>query len=226
VRLLAFDTSSQRASAAVVDDDGILARREADVARHGKALEPLLRAVLADAGLSPAELNGIAVGLGPGSFTGTRIGVAAAKGLAFGLGLPLVGIGSLEVLAAAVGDEGLCAPLVDAGRGRVYGALYELGPRQPRAVIEPFDEPPSDAVARVGEARIVGNGIARHEAIGAVADAADGERTPDAAVLARLAQLRHAAGDVAGPGIEPLYVRSSDAKLPARPLAQASSKPS
>lgn len=199
------------------------------MARHGKALEPLLKATLDEAGLTPEALGAIAVGLGPGSFTGTRIGVAAAKGLAFGLGVPLVGVGSLEVLAAAVGDAGLCAPLVDAGRGRVYGAVYELGPEAPRLVSGPFDEPPADALARVraaGEARIVGNGLLRHEAIGAVAEAADGERTPDATVLARLAQLRLAAGEVAGPGLEPIYVRSSDAKLPSRPQAQPSSKPS
>ncbi len=222
MRLLAFDTSSQRASAAVVDGDTVLARREAEVARHGKALEPLLRAVLADAGSSPEDLAGIAVGLGPGSFTGTRIGVAAAKGLAFGLDVPLVGIGSLEVLAAGVGDAGLCAPLVDAGRGRVYGALYELGPEGPRAVVEPFDEPPAEALERVRRddpVRIVGNGVARHEAIGAVAEAADGERTPDAVVLARLARTRLAAGAIAGPGLEPIYVRPSDATLPARPQA-------
>ena len=231
MRVLAFDTSSQRASAAVLDGDSLLARREADVARHGKALEPLLRAVLEAASLAPSDLDLVAVGLGPGSFTGTRIGVAAAKGLAFGCEVPLVGVGSLEVLAAGVGDAGLCAPLVDAGRGRVYGAVYELGPGAPVLRLGPFDLPPADAVSHAREAagdaplRIVGNGIARHEAIKAVAKASDGELTPDAEVLGRLALVRHAAGAIAPPGLEPVYVRSSDAKLPARALeTQASTK--
>ncbi|MBO6937025.1 MAG: tRNA (adenosine(37)-N6)-threonylcarbamoyltransferase complex dimerization subunit type 1 TsaB [Deltaproteobacteria bacterium] len=225
MRVLAFDTSSQRASAAVLDGDSLVARQEADVARHGKALEPLLRAVLDAAGLAPADLDLVAVGLGPGSFTGTRIGMAAAKGLAFGCGIPLVGVGSLEVLAAGVGDSGRVAPLVDAGRGRVYGALYELGTGRPVTRLEPFDLPPDEAVSRVQGARVVGNGILRHEAI--TGDASDGERTPDAEVLGRLALLRHAAGEIAPPGLEPIYVRSSDAKLPARALTtQLSTKPS
>lgn len=225
MRLLAFDTSSQRASAAVVDGDRLLARREAEVARHGKALEPLLRATLEAAGLGAGDLEAIAVGLGPGSFTGTRIGVAAAKGLALGLGVPLVGVGSLEVLAAAAGEAGFCAPLVDAGRGRVYGALYELGPPVPHTVVAPFDELPEAALAKLGEGvRIVGNGIARHDAIGG--DAADAERTPDAVVLARLARVRLGAGEVAGPALEPIYVRPSDATLPSRRQGQSPSKPS
>lgn len=228
MRVLAFDTSSQRASAAVVDGASLLASEQAEVARHGKALEPLLRSVVASAELALADLDLIAVGLGPGSFTGTRIGVAAAKGLAFGCGIPLVGVPSLEVLAAGT-EASLCAPLVDAGRGRVYGALYALGADRPALRLDPFDLPPAEAVQWVREAtdgslRIVGNGIARHEAIAAVADAADGERTPDAEVLARLALVRFAAGETAPPGLEPVYVRSSDAKLPARPLAQPSTK--
>ncbi len=230
MRVLAFDTSSQRASAAVLVGGSLAARQEADVARHGKALEPLLRAVLQAAELTPADLDLVAVGLGPGSFTGTRIGVAAAKGLAFGAGVPLVGVGSLEVLAAGLGESGLCAPLVDAGRGRVYGAVYELSAERPIARLEPFDLLPSEALSRIGEvgdARIVGNAIERHQAIGTVAEANDGERTPDAEVLGRLALLCHAAGEIAPPGLEPVYVRSSDAKLPARSLAvQASTKPS
>ena len=235
--VLAFDTSSRRASAAVVRGAELLALRDAEVARHGQSLEPLLRETLAAAAVGPADLDLVAVGLGPGSFTGTRIGVAAAKGLALGLGLPLVGIGSLDVLAAGEGGAGLRAPLVDAGRGRVYGALYEAAVgAAPRPRTELFDLPPEQALetlaaAAAGEPfQLLGSGLARHpvlaEAAGADAESL-AERTPAAPSLAALA-IRVAQSErpsaVAAPELEPLYVRPSDAKLPGQP--QLRPKPS
>ena len=229
MRVLAFDTSSPRASAAFVDGSAVRAHRQQEVKRHGSALQPLLRDVLEDAGVTLADLELIAVGVGPGSFTGTRIGLAEAKGLAFGRGLPLVGIGSLEVLAAAVEGDDLRAPVVDAGKGRVYGALYARSDGRMVLRGEPFDHAPEAALEALrdlacGEPfRLVGSGLARHESLRVHAHGGVGSETPDARVLARLALDQAARGAVSGPALEPLYVRPCDAKLPARPQATTDS---
>ncbi|MDI3279958.1 MAG: tRNA (adenosine(37)-N6)-threonylcarbamoyltransferase complex dimerization subunit type 1 TsaB, partial [Bacillota bacterium] len=92
---------------------------------HSERLMPALVRLLAEAGVEPKELDLIAVSIGPGSFTGLRIGVATAKGLAYALRKPLVAVGSLDALAygASLGCGYIC-PLIDARRGRVYTALY------------------------------------------------------------------------------------------------------
>jgi len=226
VRVLAFDSSSSTASAVFATADSVLAARRAEVKRHGTALQPLLEEVLREAGASLDDVELIAVGLGPGSFTGTRIGVAVAKGLAFGRGLPLVGVGSLEVLAAGFPGEGLRAPLVDAGRGRVYGGVFATdgGGVALRGAL--FDQTPEAALTQLAEqgpVTVLGSGVARYEALAAHDARTAGDETPDAAVLARLAIHRAAAGRLAEPTLEPIYVRASDAKLPARAQAVSDS---
>jgi tRNA threonylcarbamoyladenosine biosynthesis protein TsaB len=102
--VLAFDTSAGACSAAVLGGDGtVLARRcEALERGHAERLLPMLRDVLAEAGVEIADLALLAVTIGPGTFTGIRIGLAAARGLALASGLPLVGVTSLEAVAASV----------------------------------------------------------------------------------------------------------------------------
>jgi tRNA threonylcarbamoyladenosine biosynthesis protein TsaB len=93
---------------------------------HDASLQPLIEQVLAEAGWSPRQLERIAVGIGPGSFTGLRVGIAFAHGLAEGLQLPLVGVSSLQAMAAAVSeqDRRLRVPLLDARRGEFFLAAY------------------------------------------------------------------------------------------------------
>jgi tRNA threonylcarbamoyladenosine biosynthesis protein TsaB len=128
--LLAIDTSSGIASLALKRDSVLLADESWDVGRrHSQELIGHLDALLAQAGGTVADLAAIGVALGPGSFNGVRVGVTAAKTLAFALGLPLYGVCTLDVIAAgaAYQDDVIVCALLEAGRGEVYRALYRFG---------------------------------------------------------------------------------------------------
>lgn len=128
MRILGIESSTAAGSAAVVE--GELLRGEvwfAGAGTHSQMLLGSVAKVLELAGTQPRNLNGVAVGLGPGSFTGVRVALSTAKGLAFGLGIPLVGVPTLEGLAAGVAHCcGLVCPMVDARARRVYTALFRF----------------------------------------------------------------------------------------------------
>lgn len=137
-RLLLIETSSRLCSVAVAEGGSIIAEREdlnLQGFRHAEALHPMIKEVLAAAGLKVRDLTGIAAGQGPGSYTGLRIGLSAAKGLALPWGIPCYGVSSLEMLAAAVREvltekqeeqEDSCIwTAMDARRMEVYEAFFE-----------------------------------------------------------------------------------------------------
>src|SRR5277367_540029 len=107
------------------DGETLGALTEPTARGHQERLAPMTRDLMARAGLNFAALDRIGVTVGPGSFTGLRVGLAFAKGLAFALGQPCVGVGTLEALAASLGADGPTAAVIDAGRGRVYLQLFE-----------------------------------------------------------------------------------------------------
>ena len=231
MRLLALDTSTFVGTVAVVRDGELLAEWSASVrASHGETLLPHIARVLELSGLALPELDGIAVGIGPGSFTGVRIGVATAKGLALALAKPIVGVSSLRTLARGInGGAGLRVPVLDAHKGEVYCAAYTLdGLGELEERVAPFHAAPDEAARRLRAAArderlwVAGNGLARYgEAFIAplgslVARAPSFCDVPRAACLAHeaLVQLaRSGPSDLAG--LEPMYLRGSDAKLPA-----------
>ncbi len=155
---LGLDTSGPHLALAVADDAGHpIARRTDDVGRgHAERIVPTLEALLADAGAERRDLAAVTVGVGPGSYTGLRVGVATARGLALGLGVPLGGASSLAPVAWAALAPGETGVVVrDARRGNVYAALFE---RTPDGLIEhlPARKRPRDAVAAEhGDARWV-----------------------------------------------------------------------
>lgn len=230
MRLLAMDTSTFVGTVGVVKEGELLAEWSASVrATHGETLLPHVAKVLELAGLPLADIDALAVGIGPGSFTGVRIGVATAKGLALAQQKPLVGVTSLRVLARGlVAGTALCAPLIDAHKGEVYAALYELDAEG--ALVErlaPFHAPPEEAGARVRAAAgeqpfgIAGNALARYGESLRAALGPHARRAPTfcdvprAACLAHEAELQlqsHGPSDLAS--LEPMYLRPSDAKLP------------
>ena len=125
MKMLSFDTSSDRLSAALFQADKRLAFYESDAPiRHSETLAPILEKVIRKAGLRPQEIKCVAVGLGPGSFTGLRIAVTTAKVLAYSLKANLVGISSLEAIARTGDRDGDFAVLVDAKKFQVYAAIY------------------------------------------------------------------------------------------------------
>jgi tRNA threonylcarbamoyladenosine biosynthesis protein TsaB len=137
--LLAFDTSTPTARVGVLSPQGeCVVARERTAARHSSNLLALCDEVLREAGVRVGGLGAIACGAGPGSFTGLRVGLAVAKGLALPTGLPLVMVSSLEALAhdlAARGPEStLLLPCLDAGKSQVYARLYAVTAGGPRAL--------------------------------------------------------------------------------------------
>jgi tRNA threonylcarbamoyl adenosine modification protein YeaZ len=188
---LAFDTATSVATSALVDDGEVLGER---VSRAQTLLEDV-DALLRQGGAHPRDLDALAVGVGPGSFTGLRIGLAAARGLAFSLALRGAGVSTLAALAA--GAPG-ALPVIDARRKEVF-TLVDGEP----AVLAPAD---------LRASLCVGDGAVRYrdvlEANGAVVPPDDDERhLPHARFHA---QLAGDLGDV--DAIEPLYLRAPDAK--------------
>ena len=175
---------------------------------HQERLAPMAAEVMARAGVAFAALDLVAVTLGPGSFTGLRVGLAFARGVGLASGVPLAGIGTLAALAA--GADGLAAGVIDARRGLVYVQAFEAG----RALSDPDILPLAEAAAALtplsrGRLTLVGPGAALlAEAIPGAA--VDPRPAPDLAALGRLAASARPAAD-----LRPLYLRAPDA----RPMA-------
>jgi tRNA threonylcarbamoyladenosine biosynthesis protein TsaB len=133
MRILALETSTAACAVAVVDGESLLAELTLQVPRaHSTRLMPLIAQALAESGMAKSDLDGIAVGVGPGSFTGLRIGLATAKGLAYALGKPCAGVSTLRALAYGTGAQmGLVVPVLDAKRDEVFAAVYAAGDRDP-----------------------------------------------------------------------------------------------
>ena len=127
MKLLVIDTSGPVCGVAVMADDKMLCEYTAQNHNtHSANLMPMTEAALASAGLDRHELNAIAAVTGPGSFTGVRIGVATAKGLAHGLGIPCIPVDALEALSVSAGSfDGVVCPIQDARAGQVYGAAFK-----------------------------------------------------------------------------------------------------
>ena len=127
MRVLALETSAKACSAAVTEDGRVLASAfQCTGLTHSRTLMPMVEAMLKNAELVLADCDAVAVANGPGSFTGIRIGVSAAKGLAFSIEKPAVGVSTLEAMARNVAMvDGLVVCAMDARRQQVYNALFE-----------------------------------------------------------------------------------------------------
>ena len=142
---LVFDTSAAHCAAAVVEGDAVLAGATERMARgQAEALVPLLQRLMAEAGHDPTELTALGVGIGPGNFTGTRIAVATARGLALALGRPAIGVSSFELIRDPADPPDAAAELVSvpAPREMAYVCPYRDGtPRAAPQLIDPADPP-------------------------------------------------------------------------------------
>jgi tRNA threonylcarbamoyladenosine biosynthesis protein TsaB len=193
VRLvLAFDTATEMATSALLDDGRVLGERVSEP----RALLAAIDALLVEAGAAPTDLAALVVGTGPGSFTSTRIGLAAARGLALALELQVAGVSTLDALASA-GDGVL--PVIDARRRQVFVP-------GPRAV------DPDDLDVEPGML-VIGSGAVRYrhtlEAKGATVPADDDP------IHVPYARLHAALAREFGPAeaVQPIYVRAPDAKV-------------
>jgi tRNA threonylcarbamoyl adenosine modification protein YeaZ len=234
--VLAIDTSTAVSAVGWVEVDAAASRPDASrFARlvapadpgHAETLLSRMTAALATGGYALADVGLLAVGRGPGTFTGLRIGLGTAKGLALAHGTPLVGISSLEALALSTGVEGPVAPLIDARRGELYAAIYDVRCEDGRPVARLVQEEqvvrPEALAAALGVAafpsriRFAGNGALRYagavRALGELLPAAAAAPDPCRMALLGLERfLRDGPEDAAA--IAPNYLREPDAKLP------------
>jgi len=221
VNILALDTTLGACSAAVARG-GVAAPEkfsafELRTREHAEVIVPMMTRVMDEAGLTYDGLDAIAVTTGPGTFTGVRVGVSTARGLALALGLPLIGVTSLEVMAHMALEQLDSAPdtlgiVVDARRGEVYMALFD---GEGAVISDPSARTPEQAVELIpGKGRVVlaggGAGLVSGAAksLGLEFDTVLPVLQPDAATLASLALTRTACE---GP-LHPLYLRPPDAK--------------
>jgi len=211
--VLALDTALETCSAAVVDGGRVLAARSEPMARgHQERLAPLVAEVVAEAGVGFERLDRIAVTVGPGSFTGLRVGLAFAKGLGLALGRPVIGVGTLEAMAA--GSDGAVAVVLDARREQVYVQAFRDG--RPLGGAEALSAEDAAALAKSAAAgaplQLIGSGgplLAPYLPDARLTQSAGA----DPVALARLAANREPSEP------KPIYLRAPDAKLPASALS-------
>jgi len=227
VKIAAFDTSSSSGSIAILDDDRLVA--EVTVARPGLHAEWLLAAfggMLKDIGAAVSDIDLYAVGAGPGSFTGLRIGISAVKGLAWACGKRVAGVSTLEALAMNLrsSNTAVC-PILDARKGEVYAAVYGFDGAFRRVIIEEAAFKPAILFDRIREAGLadavifLGNGLSSYR--DAVTDNLPGAGiTPAALWHVRALNVALLALDAPDKAVEPdvlvpVYLRKSEVELKA-----------
>jgi tRNA threonylcarbamoyladenosine biosynthesis protein TsaB len=216
VRVLALDTSTEACTVALLTDQGLIDRFREVGRGHAEEILGMVDAVLAEAGTSLGSLDGIAAGIGPGAFTGVRISVAVAQGLAFGAGLPVVGVSTLEALALQLmrGDVERVLACLDARMGEVYWGCFAAHPVRLVALLGALEVGPPAAVrlADAGRYHGIGRGLAAYPEIGRLEGltivARDSRALPNACEIARLGALRLRAGEGLDPAaLVPEYLR-------------------
>jgi len=209
VLVLGFDTATPAVSVALHDGERVISAALAvDARRHSELLAPMIAKVMADAGVSRGDLGAIAIGVGPGPYTGLRVGVVTARVLGSVLGLPVPGVCSLDIIAVAAGSGREFLVATDARRKEVYWARYDAAGRR---VAGPYVGPAS-SIPEAAELAVAGTGGQLYpEAFGEVI----GPAYPDAGTLCGLAA--QSGGQPPLLAAEPLYLRRPDAREPGPP---------
>lgn len=226
MKILALDTATEACSAALFVDGQVLERYQLAPRRHTALILPMLDELLAAAGYTLKDMDGLGFGRGPGAFTGVRIAAGVAQGIAFGADLPVVPVSTLAALALQVFDEtdrDVAFPCMDARMGEVYWGVFRRGRHHlPEPCLEERVCPP-DAVAYpdAGAGVALGSGwagygaVLRQSAAGRV-EQEWADRYPRAGAVARLAADDLACGkQVAAESALPVYLRDNVAKKPA-----------
>jgi tRNA threonylcarbamoyladenosine biosynthesis protein TsaB len=228
MRILGFDTATNACSAAVMRDGRVVARRLETMTRgHAERLMPMILEVMEEAGEDFSGLDALAVTNGPGAFTGLRIGLAAARGLALASGLPCLAVTTLEAVAAAVPQaerkNRLILVALDAKRADIYAQTFapDLAPTGEPGALLPDALPALLAASGKGRHRhpvvvvgdAAGRALAALEAAGITATHSTAPGIPDAAVVAELAAARWTRGaTISKP--RPLYLRPPSTTTP------------
>jgi len=220
--ILGIETATQQVSVALGGHEGVIGLLEiARGRRHAETLVPAIDFLCATADIGLDEIGLIAVDIGPGLFTGMRVGLATAKALAQALRVSMIGISSLDLLAFPHRrSDRVVVPVVDARKGEVFYAMYRQVPGGLQQVVAPraapVDELVADLLARSQEALCVGDGALRYRneiLDGFHCDLAD-EAHPSAAPLVQLAHAKALREEWSNPSeIRPLYLRAPDAEI-------------
>jgi tRNA threonylcarbamoyladenosine biosynthesis protein TsaB len=240
MRVLALDTATEACSAALLSESGVIGRYDEIGRGHAEQILDMVSAVLGEAGVPLSRLDGIAAGTGPGSFTGVRISVSVAQGLAFGASLPVVAVTSLEALAArvieerAAGLEPAAAPearlgvlaCLDARMGEVYWGCFAADAVRG---VKPLTALRVGSAAEVrfeaaGRYAGIGRGFDAYPELermpGVIIAPHHSRALPNALHIAKLAAVRFAAGEGIDPALlKPEYVRDKVALTEAERLA-------
>lgn len=221
MKVLGVETATPVVGVAVADGAGVRAELRFRADRElAERLMPAVVRVLEEGGLALKDLDGISISIGPGSFTGLRVGVSTVKGLLFALKIPAVGVSTLEALAVSAAGE-LClhavCPLVDAKRGEVYAALFRAKPGGGLERAAPDEVMPWERLLeRIGALNepvvFVGSGALKYEKeiIGRLGEQARfvrmGDPSPSPAVVALLGRARLLEGEDEGAALTPAYL--------------------
>ena len=228
--LLGLDTATRRIGVVLANEQGLIARVELGGTgagappRHAETLAPAIEWCWEQAGVTPAQLSCVAVGIGPGMFTGLRVGVTTAKVLAQSLRVPVIPVPSLDLLAYPLRyARALVVTTIDARRNEVYWAIYRPVPggvqRESEYELGAPEELAAELEARGEEAIVCGDGAVRFPDVFAsvgrhVALAGPAHSSPSLTALAELASARYQREEFCSPSeVVPMYLRRSDAEL-------------
>jgi tRNA threonylcarbamoyladenosine biosynthesis protein TsaB len=224
VIILGIETATMRVGCAVGGVEGVFASfHRTRGRRHAETLAPAIELVCAQANVGLGRIGCVAVDVGPGLFTGLRVGVATAKAMAFALRVPMIGLCSLDLLAFPVRHtRRLIVAVVDARRGEVFSACYRHVPGGVQRVTPPAVCSPADLCADLNasgeECLVVGDGAMRYASlfddVSHVELGTSGSAHPSADALVELAHPRAVREDFVQPWeIDPLYLRVADAEI-------------
>jgi len=223
MKILAVDTATKSCSVAVIDEDRLLAESTSfEDQTHSRHLLNIIDTVLGKAGLNIAQLDGFAVSIGPGSFTGLRIGIASVKGLAFSLNKPVVGVSSLQSLAfQCCKSPYLICPVLDARKQEVYFCRYRFNKGKLKKECQERVASPAESVRGIREPCVfVGNGAKLYQEListeleGLAHFAAESQHTIQASAVARLSLPRFKRQETDDVHLlVPRYIRKSDAEF-------------
>lgn len=220
--ILGIETATERVSVAVGGHEGVIGLFEVTKGRrHAETLAPAIEFTLRQAGIELEEISVVAVDVGPGLFTGMRVGLASATAIAQALRIPMIGISSLDLLAFTQQHaDKIVVPVIDARKSEVFYAMYRPTPGGVQRVVDPqvgsIDDLVADLMARSDDSLLLGDGARRYrdEIIEGFHCQVGGDDHPSAAPLVQLAHARALREDWVQPReIEPIYLREPDAVI-------------
>ena len=220
--ILGIETATERVSVAIGGHEGVIGLFEVTKGRrHAETLVPAIEFTCRQAGIELEEISVVAVDVGPGLFTGMRVGLASAKAIAQALRIPMIGISSLDLLAfASRHSDKVVVPVIDARKSEVFSAMYRQVPggiqRIAEPTVGPVEELVADLMARNQDVLCVGDGARRYsdEIVEGYHCEIGGDAHPSASPLVQLAHARALREEwVNAREIEPMYLRAPDAVI-------------